>query len=153
TRASVEVNVTNDGAVQFTKAQNEAFDIVSLYLSNIQRKESGFHLTIADSNADRVQLYTGTLGDGSSLPEWIQLNPRTGSLDVNPPNHVKELIIRIKAINSDGQIRILELQLNANQLRQFLGGDSADAFMPLSEQLHAQQTFGYGERLAMLLDR
>jgi VCBS repeat-containing protein len=154
-RAVVEVNVASNGAVEFSESQNDAFELVSLYLSNIQHEETAIQLTISDNLVDKVKLYTGSLGDGSPLPAWIQVDSRSGNLSINPPDNLEDLIVRIRAIDNDGQVRILEL--NLNQLLQNLnhdqtGSDSlTDSFIPLSEQLRDVPTSNYGEQLAILL--
>lgn len=155
-RAVVDINVGTDGKVTLTEAHRDAFSVVSMNLTGIQSTAAGgFTLSIFDSRTDKVQTYVGTLGDGSPLPGWVQLDSRTGALSVNPPSDLGELILRIETLDSDGQIRLLELKLDLKQLRERLGvdereSDEAEAarFQPLSEQLQAQQGADYGQRLA-----
>ncbi|KGK43279.1 hypothetical protein LH51_01210 [Nitrincola sp. A-D6] len=160
-RASVDVIVTDSGEVIFSDIQQEAFGVVSLAVTSIMRT-SGTELVIdiqdTSPNASSQQ-YSGSLGNGSSLPGWITLDPATGSVTINnPPTGQREVIIRIQAMGTDGQIRVLELKLDLEKLlrQQLQEQPEAEAdvsFIPLSEQLETELAAQnqYGERLMSLL--
>ena len=110
------------------------------------------------------QRYGGTLSSGEQLPGWIQLDPITGSVTIsNPPAGQKEVSIRVQAIGSDGQIRVLELKLDLEELfKRAAGADAETAepadvestgFIPLNDQLAAEIAARnhYGSRLVSML--
>ncbi len=75
-------------------------------------------MTIQDTRqTGRSQLYTGRLSSGESLPSWIKLDPSTGSLTLSErPAGQKEVSVRIQTVGSDGQVRVLELNLDLDKL-------------------------------------
>jgi hypothetical protein len=163
-RASVDVSVSSDGQVIFTDIQQEAFSTVSLAVVSIDRTaENQLTIAIQDTSPTaNSQLYTGSLSNGESLPEWISLDPTTGSVTMNnPPAGQKEISIRIQAVGADGQMRVLELKLDLDELlKRNADGEQAEAapqepvaFIPLSEQLEAELVAQeqYGDRLMALL--
>ena len=162
-RASVDVNVGSSGEVVFSDAQKDAFGVVSLSVANIARTSaSELVVDIEDSSPNSSsQFYSGTLGNGSSLPSWVTLDPATGTVTINnPPAGQREVIIRIQAIGADGQVRILELKLDLEKLLKMeLADDEASAglddrvFISLSEQLAVEldSHAHYGSRLVSSL--
>lgn len=160
-KASVDVVVTDSGEVVFSDAQQEAFGVVSLAVASINQT-SGTDLVIdiedTSPNASN-QAYSGSLGDGGSLPSWISLDPATGSVTIsNPPTGQREVIVRIQAIGADGQVRVLELKLDLEKLLKQQVQERQDvepdvSFVPLSQQLETQLVAHeqYGARLMSLL--
>ena len=113
--ASVDVNVTASGQVVFTQAQQQAFDVVALSVTRIAAQDGAVSIDVVDSRSDSVQLYSGTMADGTALPSWVKIDPATGSVIANPPQGVTELAIRVRAIDSDGQVRILEIKVDLDK--------------------------------------
>ncbi|SDT90377.1 VCBS domain-containing protein [Halopseudomonas salegens] len=164
-RAAVDVTVGTDGVVSFTDAQQEAFSIVGLTVSGIDRPDNGSALIrIQDSNsATSLQEYTGSLGSGERLPDWISVDRNTGAVSINtPPDGVREVVVRVQAIGSDGQVRMLELKLDLDELfRRAVSPDveiqaepePETGFVPLQGQFEAelQARDGYGDQLLSLL--
>ncbi|GAA0693111.1 hypothetical protein GCM10009104_20460 [Marinobacterium maritimum] len=165
-RASVDVNVNESGQVEFSEDQQGAFDAVSLAVSSIDNTAEGqLVIAIEDTSASAsAPLYSGGLASGEQLPGWIQLDPTTGSVTItNPPVGQKEVSIRIQAVGADGQVRVLELKLDLEELlkRSLPGeGEAVEAgdadtagFVPLSDQLEAELAAQdqYGDRLMALL--
>ena len=165
-RASVDVNVNEAGQVEFTQVQQDAFDVVSLVVTSIQSNSEGqVVIAIQDTSTNGgSQRYGGTLSSGEQLPGWIQLDPTTGSVTIsNPPAGQKEVSIRVQAIGSDGQIRVLELKLDLEELfKRAAGADAETAepadvestgFIPLNDQLAAEIAARdhYGSRLVSML--
>ena len=166
-RASVDVSVMRDGVVVFTDVQREAFSSVALAVVSMERTaDKVLTVTIQDTRqTGNSQLYTGSLSNGESLPSWIKLDPNTGTLTLsNRPAGQKEVSVRIQTIGSDGQARVLELNLDLDEL--FEGsslvtdpalieteGQEPIGFVPLSDQLEAELTAhnNYGDRLMALL--
>jgi VCBS repeat-containing protein len=164
-RASVDVSVTDDGEVVFSDVQQEAFSTVSLAVVSIsQTADNELTINIQDTSpAANSQLYTGSLSSGESLPSWISLDPATGSVTLtNPPAGQKEVSLRIQAVGADGQMRVLELKLDLDELlkrsaeAEAVEGETEQepvGFTPLSDQLEAELVARdqYGDRLMSLL--
>ncbi|MFC4260927.1 DUF4347 domain-containing protein [Marinobacter lacisalsi] len=165
TRASVDVNVGDDGQVVFTDVQREAFSTVSLSVASIGRtSDATIEIDIEDTSPNAsAQQYSGSLAGGQSLPSWIQVDPSTGSVTIdNPPAGQSKVDIRVQAIGSDGQVRILELKLDLEELlrRQQMDAqpeamvpDDVSAYRPLADQLEAELASrdNYGSRLVAML--
>ena len=165
-RASIDVNVNEAGQVEFTQVQRDAFDVVSLVVTSIKSNSEGqVVIAIQDTSTNGgTQRYSGTLSSGEQLPGWIQLDPTTGSVTIgNPPAGQKEVSIRVQAIGSDGQIRVLELKLDLEELFKRAAGADTEAvepvdlestgFIPLNDQLAAEIAARdhYGSRLVSML--
>ncbi|MEH6671012.1 VCBS domain-containing protein [Halopseudomonas sp.] len=166
-RAAVDVSVGTDGIVSFSDAQQEAFSIVGLAVSGIDQTDTSSALVrIQDSNAaTSLQEYTGSLGSGESLPAWITVDRNTGAVSITAaPDNVREVVIRVQALGSDGQVRILELKLDLDELFRRAAAQNGDApeqledvpetgFVPLQGQFEAemQARDDYGDQLLRLL--
>ena len=166
-KASVDVNVDASGQVVFTDVQQEAFSTVSLAVASIDvTADNQVTIDIQDTSPTAsTQQYSGSLGNGESLPSWIQLDPATGTVMIdNPPVGQKEVVIRIQAMGSDGQLRVLELKLDLEELlkRTAVTADQADevadeglstGFVPLNDQLETELAAReqYGDRLLAML--
>ncbi|SMR77746.1 VCBS repeat-containing protein [Marinobacterium sediminicola] len=166
TRASVDVQVNSDGQVLFSDDQQQAFSTVSLQVVGIDRVAAGEVLVVVqDTSLDaNSQFYTASLGNGEALPEWITLDPATGSVKlIEPPAGEQEVVIRITAIGSDGTVRVLELKLDLPQLFNPQTGDNLSdnnalqlkesGFRPFAEQLENElaNRDQYGTRLMAML--
>lgn len=168
-RASVQVEVDNNGQVVFNDIQREAFSIVGLSVASISSDGGRLSVSIADAARDQdQQTYAGELDNGEPLPPWIKVNETTGEITIeNPPPGVNEITVRVKAIGTDGKVRMLDTALKLSDLleggqqnppdgEQPDSGGSAQpvAFVPLAEQVAAEIAArdGYGERLIALLE-
>ncbi|GAA3700141.1 hypothetical protein GCM10022421_03210 [Oceanisphaera sediminis] len=162
-RASVDVNVNDNGEVVFSEVQRQAFDTIAMSVSSIvPTSRDQLSISIADSKAEQGQSYSGSLADGSVLPNWVTIDPNTGNVTVNSAGQVKDLTLRIQAVGSDGQVRILEIKLDIEALlRDKAAGESEQTptalpntgFVPLSEQLVSEVDTmeAYGNRLLNML--
>ncbi|WP_298719094.1 VCBS domain-containing protein [uncultured Oceanisphaera sp.] len=162
-RASVDVSVNDNGEVVFSEVQRQAFDTIAMSVSSIvPTSRDQLSISIADSKAEQGQSYSGSLADGSVLPNWVTIDPNTGNVTVNSPGQVKDLTLRIQAVGSDGQVRILEIKLDIEALlRDKAAGESEQTstalpntgFVPLSEQLATEVDTmeAYGNRLLNML--
>ena len=154
--ASVDVNVTNSGDVVFTDEQLQAFDVVAMRIAGIDNSAEQLQISIMDNIQDE-QVYTGTLGDDTPLPDWITIDSESGKVSAVPPEDEDEITVRVKATGDDGNIRILEIKLNLQELRDNNNAEAADnnqaAFVPLSEQVTEQvnKQTEHGEQLVAAL--
>ncbi|AEY00993.1 hypothetical protein GU3_06185 [Oceanimonas sp. GK1] len=159
-RASVDVNVNEQGEVVFSEGQQQALDAVALRVSRIVSAAGNeLVISIVDGQGTQGQRYSGALPDGTELPAWISVDPKTGHVRLLAPADIRELTLQIQATGSDGQVRILEIRVDVEALQ---GGQqagtpeplaAASGFVPLSEQL-ASEVDGmesYGSRLLGIL--
>lgn len=165
-RASIQVEVAANGQVVFNDVQKQAFGIVGLSVSSISSGDNGLSVSIADAaRGQDTQFYTGELGNGESLPDWITVDQTTGEIAIgNPPPGIDAVTVRVKAIGSDGKVRMLDIELKLSDLLkrkslQDLQPDSTETlepvgFVPLTDQAAAEvaSSDGYGERLIALLE-
>ncbi|MDQ8199450.1 putative Ig domain-containing protein, partial [Pelagicoccus enzymogenes] len=91
---SIEVENTNDGPV------------ATFIPEQTTEEDAPFLFDVSDAFSDEdigdELSYSATLEDGSELPEWLNINPRTGELSGTPLNaNVGELNLKVSA--SDGQ--------------------------------------------------
>lgn len=164
-RASVQVQVGTDGQVVFNDVQKQAFSIVGLSVASISSGDNGLRVSIADAaRGQDTQTYTGELGNGENLPAWISVDQTTGDITIGtPPPGIEDVTVRVKAVGSDGKMRILEIELRLADLlkRQTLQqleqapteSLQPTGFVPLAEQVAAAVATedGYGDRLVALL--
>ncbi|WP_066257297.1 VCBS domain-containing protein [Hydrogenophaga flava] len=164
-QAAIQVEVGADGRVVFSDAQQKAFDIVGLSVASINPSDGGLTVMVADEGRGRdTRFYMGELGDGNQLPDWIKVNPNTGQVTIgNPPAGTDAVTVRVKAVASDGTVRMLDIELNLDDLlkrkKTSDGQDSVEkvpvavGFVPLSEQVASEVAShdAYGQRLIELL--
>ncbi|NHI01222.1 Calcium-binding lectin RapA2 [Oceanimonas sp. MB9] len=158
-RAEVAVNVGANGEVVFSEVQQQAFDAVAMSVVDIRLDDGLFTLIIADGQSVAGQRYAGMQPNGEALPSWITVDPLSGEIRIRPEGRTGVLNIRIQTQGENGELRILDLQLDVQTLLRQQGADlSASAaldggFVPLSEQLAAEleATEGYGQRLLTML--
>jgi VCBS repeat-containing protein len=166
TRASIDVNVGEDGQVVFTEIQEEAFSTVGLRVVSIGRvSDNSIAIEIEDSGSrSGVTEFNGSLSDGQRLPSWIQVDPYTGAVVIeNVPAGRSKIDIRIQAIGGDGQVRILDLNLDLDELLKRKPTveaptpeslEDSTGYLPLSEQLEAELAgkYQYGSQLVAMLE-
>jgi hypothetical protein len=164
-RASIQVAVGADGQVVFSDGQQKAFDIVGLSVASINPSDGGLTVMVADEGRGRdTRFYVGELGDGNPLPDWIKVDPNTGQVTIGrPPAGTDEVTVRVKAIASDGTVRMLDIELDLDELlkRKKVSDGSegveqappAQGFVPLSEQVASAVAShdAYGQRLIALV--
>ena len=85
-------------------------------------------LSMNDSFSESVQSYSISMPGGGDLPSWIQINPETGVITIDKAAKGDEDVdIKIEAVGEDGEIRVLELNLD-------LGDQAKEAPTASSEQ-------------------
>ena len=67
---------------------------------------------IGDDYRLNVKQYTGTLEDGSKLPNWIRVDPATGQTIVQFPENVYTVDVKVIAIDTDNTTREINVTLN-----------------------------------------
>ena len=160
TRSRTVVRVGSDGKVNFDRG-SAGGDSGGLNILDVDIRGDVIVVQIGDDRIGGAENYTGTLEDGSPLPEWIKVDPKTGALTVEPPDGTEEVDLRLIARDADGTVRTLDVVLDVGELRKDGGEAPAEdepqavieRFIPLSEQItrEAERREGYGNRLARAL--
>ena len=68
--------------------------------------------SIGDDFRLSVKQYTGTLEDGSSLPDWVKVDPSTGQTIVQFPDDVYAIDVKLIAIDKDNTTREINVTLD-----------------------------------------
>lgn len=85
----------------------------SLAVAGIQLDNGSFTMTLIDSQAGIGEvLYNAAQADGSELPEWLAVDPATGTITGHPPEGVTSIQVRIMATDADGKVRTLNVTVN-----------------------------------------
>ncbi len=71
---------------------------------------------IGDDYRLNVKQYTGTLEDGSELPNWIRVDPSTGQTIVQFPENVYSVDVKVIAIDTDNTTREINVTLDKNSV-------------------------------------
>ncbi len=71
---------------------------------------------IGDDYRLNVKQYTGTLEDGSELPNWIRVDPATGQTIVQFPESVYSVDVKVIAIDTDNTTREINVTLDKNSV-------------------------------------
>lgn len=157
----VAVNVGADGQVQVTPTSGVAANTTGLSIANLSTQPDRIFIAIADSGS--ASNYSATLSDGSALPSWVQIDPVTGEVTMVPPPGQGKISLKINAMDVNGNIRVLEVDLDLDKLptstRTMIDPVSTSSsageaqFMSLNDQLNiASDEFDeYGENLMKLL--
>lgn len=159
--SSVAVNVGADGRVQVTQAAGVAVNTTGLTVATMINQVNQVSITLADTGP--AANYSGTLSDGSSLPNWVQVNPTTGEVTMTPPLGQGKITLKINAVDANGNARVLEVEVDLTKTPTSTQGQQPEesapatgngvAFISLDEQLTmaAGQSDDYGSDLMKLL--
>jgi fibronectin-binding autotransporter adhesin len=151
----VAVNVGADGRVQVSEASGVSTNTTGLTVATIVPQGERVSITIADTST--VARYSGTLADGTQLPDWVEINPTTGEVTMTPPPGQGTITLKVNAVDADGNVRILEIEVDLESLPQTAPADTvtnvSSVFMSLDDQLAvaAEQYDDYGSGLMKLL--
>ena len=113
----VVVQVGADGQVDTsTLARNDAENPSGLQIVRVTQVGRSIEADLADNGRAQVQEYQAVLvaPDGSQqpLPDWIKIDAETGKLTGEPPAGVDSINLAIKAVDANGESRVLILNLN-----------------------------------------
>jgi|GEM_PF-2299728 autotransporter-associated beta strand protein/VCBS repeat-containing protein len=151
----VAVNVGADGRVQVSEASGVSTNTTGLTVATIVPQGERVSITIADTST--VARYSGTLADGTQLPDWVEINPTTGEVTMTPPPGQGTITLKVNAVDADGNVRILEIEVDLESLSQTAPADTVtditSVYMSLDDQLSvaAEQYDDYGSSLMKLL--
>ena len=121
-----------------------------------------FILNVIDDNQSNVKIYKIELKDGRPLPDWIKIDPKTGTITGDSANssiNSSILELRFIAEDKDGKERTIDVEINLNEISSpSISHDKINegeqlSFITLNEQLwmHADIKDNYGEKIISLL--
>ena len=141
---NVNLSTNSNGEVQFSQETIESFDILGISIEDMSVIGNSVEILVTDVKVG--QTYQVTLSDGNPLPEGIVFDPITGSIKGEIAGDLEELDITIKAIDSDGNSRILNLKIQLSELK------ANNSFISLQEQLslEASNMETYGNQINSL---
>ncbi|MBY0420185.1 MAG: VCBS domain-containing protein, partial [Pararheinheimera sp.] len=158
--STVVVNVGADGQVQITQAGGDNVNS-SLTVANMAIQADRVSIKLTDTVG--AASFSATLADGSRLPDWVSVNPVTGEVTMTPPPGQGKITLRINAVDKNGAIRVLEVEVDLENLPKPAEAEAepapsqpsgnVTAFMSLDQQLSlaAGQADDYGSSLMKLL--
>ena len=147
------LNVLTNGQVSFDQDNQDAFSVVGITIEDISFKDNYIEIKVVDTSFS--QNFIVTQMDGSALPQGLFFDAKTGNITGMVPEELEELKISIKAINTDGTTRVINLTLDLKQLKKANQGNQTEVnerFIGLKEQiaLENQNQNGYGSYLTKL---
>ena len=152
-QANVDLNVLRNGQITFNEGTQDSFSIVGITIEDIKVENNFIEIKVVDTNLS--QNFIVTQKDGTALPNGISFDPRTGNITGTIPEDLEKLEISIKAINSDGTTRVLNIKLDLKELKNKLQVNQAEAeekYIGLKEQIamENQKFDDYGSYLTRL---
>ena len=150
-QANVDLNVLTNGQIAFNDTNKDSFSIVGITIEDIKVENNNIEIKVVDVNL--AQSFIVTQIDGTPLPTGLFFDPKTGSISGAIPEGLEKLNISIKAINTDGTTRVLNLKLDLKDLQNKNQASSeTQSFIGLKEQIafENQKLEGYGSYVAGL---
>ncbi len=151
--SAVDVSVNTNGEVYVDDLATK--DVLSLSVSDIHTTDGGFDINVADTNPNSATTtYTAFMADGAPLPDWIVFDSNGAIIHIdNPPEGVTEVNIQIKAVDADGNVRLLNIKVDVQEA--MTAGKEATqsaeeiSYQPLDQQIDHiyAQKMDYGQSL------
>jgi VCBS repeat-containing protein len=102
-------------------AETDSLQISEGELSNlkVKDKQEGLKLKFGVMNEadNEIVKFDGKMSDGSALPEWIKINPKTGKTSANIPNGVEKIEIVIVATDKNNQTREIAVKIDPEKIK------------------------------------
>ncbi|RXJ81942.1 filamentous hemagglutinin N-terminal domain-containing protein [Arcobacter sp. F2176] len=108
-KSQIEVKVKNNGKLIFSNNSKDILETVGLSIKDGSLVNDKIEIVLIDKKT--TSKYSATLLDGSSLPEYLIFNPKTGKINGVLPKDIRKLGLNIKAMDKDKTIRILSLKI------------------------------------------
>ena len=112
---------------------NGGMKVIDVAVEDLNLKENNFNsfdggnigiqedtilgFAIGDDYRLNVKQYTGTLEDGSALPNWVKVDPSTGQTIVQFPDDIFTINVKVIAIDKDNTTREINVTLDKNSVR------------------------------------
>lgn len=111
--SQVSVNVDANGQVQIS--QGDSLDNgLNLSVADIVPQEVGVDIKLTDIGIGSS--FSATLSDGTDLPSWVEVDPNTGDVFIDPPEGQENISLKINALGTDGVTRVLEIEIDLENL-------------------------------------
>jgi trimeric autotransporter adhesin len=149
-QSNVDLNISTNGQIVFNQESQDSFSVVGITIEDIKFQDNYIEIKVVDSNFS--QNFVVMQIDGSPLPQGLFFDTKTGNITGTVSEDIQELKISIKAVNSDGSTRVLNLTLNLKDLKQKNQVQIDERFIGFKEQiaLENQKLDGYGSYLSKL---
>ncbi len=72
---------------------------------------------IGDDYKINVKQYTATMENGSAVPDWVKVDPKTGQTLVQFPDNIYSIDIKIIAIDKDNTTREIDVTLDQSSIK------------------------------------
>ena len=92
-------------------------DAVASEVSGDDKTDLAVGVKLNDDNQNNVELYSGQLSDGKSLPEWIKVNPETGETTAEMPDGIDQVEVQLVALDKDGNTRDINIVLDKAKIK------------------------------------
>ena len=92
-------------------------DAVASEVSGDDNTDLAVGVKLNDDNQKNVELYSGQLSDGKSLPEWIKVNPETGETTAEMPDGIDQVEVQLVALDKDGNTRDINIVLDKAKIK------------------------------------
>ena len=92
-------------------------DAVASEVSGDDNTDLAVGVKLNDDNQKNVELYSGQLSDGQSLPEWIKVNPETGETTAEMPDGIDQVEVQLVALDKDGNTRDINIVLDKAKIK------------------------------------
>ena len=104
--------VAESGSIDFKQGEED----ISKLNAKFTDKSLKVKFKVFNDEGKDVQKYYGTMKDGSPLPKWIQVDPKTGKTKTEIPKGVKMVEFKIIAIDVDNNIKQVTVIIDAKKL-------------------------------------
>jgi VCBS repeat-containing protein len=92
-------------------------DAVASEVSGDDNTDLAVGVKLNDDNQKNVELYSGQLSNGKSLPEWIRVNPETGETTAEMPDGIDQVEVQLVALDKDGNTRDINIVLDKAKIK------------------------------------
>ena len=122
-------NELADDSWTMTRASSEMDLNGNIKIVDLEVKNETVEVKLSDSATDKAEQFSGELSDGSPLPDWVTVDPTTGTTSVDSSRATGDVDIRVIA-KSGGNERSIDLSMNMSEI----AGADAPAASQASQQ-------------------
>ena len=108
-------NELADDSWTMTRASSELDLNGNIKIVDLEVKNETVEVKLSDSATDKAEQFSGELSDGSPLPDWVKVDPVTGTTSVDSTRATGDVDIRVIA-KSGGNERSIDLSMNMSDI-------------------------------------